>query len=57
MLISSLFSAFEGARRYINAQGIEGQYIEFDPSYSPEEENERLHGPSYVINPSLGACA
>lgn len=36
-------------------QGIEGQYIEYDPSFSPEDEYERLHGAQFVIDPSIGA--
>lgn len=35
-------------------QGIEGQYIEYDPSYRPEDEFERLQGAQFVIDPSVG---
>lgn len=35
-------------------QGIEGQYIEYDPSYTPEDDLERLQGAHFVVDPSLG---
>ncbi|GAA6013257.1 hypothetical protein JCM10207_000834 [Rhodosporidiobolus poonsookiae] len=33
--------------------GIEGRYIEFDPSYTPEDEFERLQGAQFVIDKGL----
>ncbi|KAL8292598.1 hypothetical protein RQP46_001210 [Phenoliferia psychrophenolica] len=33
--------------------GIEGQYIEFDPLYNPEDEFERLQGAQFMIDPNL----
>ncbi|GAA5886444.1 hypothetical protein JCM6882_001641 [Rhodosporidiobolus microsporus] len=33
--------------------GIEGRYIEFDPSYSPEDEFERLQGAHFVVDKGL----
>ena len=33
--------------------GYEGQYIQFEESYKPTEEKERLAGPSYRILPGL----
>ncbi|GAA5832026.1 hypothetical protein JCM11251_002792 [Rhodosporidiobolus azoricus] len=33
--------------------GIEGRYIEFDSSYSPEDEFERLQGASFVVDQGL----
>lgn len=35
-------------------QGIEGQYIEFDEDYNPEDEFERLNGARFVVDPILG---
>jgi gamma-tubulin complex component 2 len=35
-------------------QGIEGQYIEYDPSYSPDDEYERLQGAKFVVDPTIG---
>lgn len=37
-------------------QGIEGRYIEFDPSYTPQDDYERLQGAQFVIDPQLGEC-
>ncbi|SCV74426.1 BQ2448_8065 [Microbotryum intermedium] len=34
--------------------GIEGQYIEYDSTYTPEDEFERLYGSRFVVAPSLG---
>lgn len=36
------------------AQGIEGQYIEYDDTYEPEDEFERLQGAPFVIDSNLG---
>lgn len=36
-------------------QGIEGQYIEFDSAYTPEDEFERLQGAQWVVDPALGS--
>ncbi|KAK4693235.1 hypothetical protein P7C70_g8967, partial [Phenoliferia sp. Uapishka_3] len=33
--------------------GIEGQYVEFDTAYDPEDEFERLQGAQYMIDPQL----
>ncbi|KAI5480700.1 spindle pole body component ALP4 [Pseudohyphozyma bogoriensis] len=33
--------------------GIEGQYIEYDESYSPEDEYERLRGAQFTVDPQL----
>ncbi|KWU44520.1 hypothetical protein RHOSPDRAFT_17761, partial [Rhodotorula sp. JG-1b] len=33
--------------------GIEGRYIEFDPSYTPQDDYERLQGAQFVIDPQL----
>ncbi|GAA5873861.1 hypothetical protein JCM3774_000705 [Rhodotorula dairenensis] len=33
--------------------GIEGRYIEFDPSYTPQDDFERLQGAHFVIDPQL----
>lgn len=48
--IASLVSAHPDT-----AQGIEGQYVEYDPLYNPEDELERLQGAQFVIDPQLGA--
>lgn len=34
-------------------QGIEGDLIEFDPEYAPEDELDRLSGARFVISPAL----
>ena len=33
--------------------GYEGQYVRYAPSYDPNEERERLFGPTYKISPGL----
>ncbi|KAM0748345.1 hypothetical protein T439DRAFT_328325 [Meredithblackwellia eburnea MCA 4105] len=35
--------------------GIEGQYIEYDPEYNPEDEFERAQGAQFVIDSQLDA--
>lgn len=37
-----------------SVQGIEGRYIEFEPSYSPSDEFERLQGAQFVVDGGLG---
>jgi gamma-tubulin complex component 2 len=60
----SSFSSFPFPRRRSvlilrarSAQGIEGRYIEFDPSYSPSDEFERLQGAQFVVDRGLGASS
>ncbi|GAA5992231.1 hypothetical protein JCM10908_001830 [Rhodotorula pacifica] len=33
--------------------GIEGRYIEYDPSYTPQDDFERLQGAQFIIDPQL----
>jgi len=35
-------------------QGIEGRYIEYDPSYTPEDDFERMQGAQFVVDQGLG---
>lgn len=42
---------------YAWSQGIEGQYIEYDPAYEPEDDFERLQGAQFVIDSQLGMQA
>ena len=39
------------------SQGVEGNYLEYESSYNPEDEYERLQGARFVIDSSVGEYA
>jgi len=40
--------------KYSDVQGIEGRYIEYNASYTPEDDFERMQGAQFVVDAALG---
>jgi len=38
-------------------QGVEGSLIRYDETYDPLDEDQRLQGAKWKVDPSLGAFA
>jgi len=38
----------------LKSQGIEGRYIEYNSSYTPEDDFERTQGAQFVVDAGLG---
>ncbi|SGZ23670.1 BQ5605_C023g09618 [Microbotryum silenes-dioicae] len=53
LIVEDLFFVLTVGPTRQDSLGIEGQYIEYDPTYTPEDEFERLYGSRFVLAPSL----